>query len=189
LHWANQNHCQKIAESGALALGLLKPMPENCRERRPCTGLTKITARKCHELRPCIGPKMGLPRPLPENCREWCPCTGLTQTASRKLPTAAPLHWAYQNHRQKIAESCALALGLLKPMPEIAEGCVLACSWCTQTTARKCHELRPCIRLTKTTARKLPRVASLHWAHQNQCQKIAESCVLVLGLPKLLPEN
>jgi hypothetical protein len=70
------------------------------------------------------------------------------------LLIVAPLHWAYQNHCHKIADCCVLALGLPKPLPE------------------NCRELRPCTGLTKTNARKLPRVASLYWAYQNYCRKI-----------------
>ena len=158
LHWAYQNHCQKIARSCVLALGLAKPLLENCWELRPCTGLTKNTARK--------------------------------------LQGVASLSWDYQNHHKKIAKSCVLALDLQKPLPENWRG------------------LRPCTGLIKTSARKSPRAVSLqqayqdhlpgmapliqhpesctpalgaaclHWAHQNHCQKIADSCVLALGLPK-----
>ena len=117
---------------------------------RPCPWITKTTTKKCQELRPC---------------------TGLTKTTARKLPRVASLHWAYQNHCQKIAESCVLALGLPKPLPE------------------NCRELRPCTGLSKTTAGKLLRAASLHWAYQKHCQKIAGGCILVLGLPKPPQKN
>ena len=86
------------------------------------------------------------PNPLPENCRGLCPCTGLTKNTARKLQGGASLSQDYQNHYTKIARSCVLALGLQKPLPE------------------NCRELRPCTGLAKTSARKLPRVASLHWA-------------------------
>ena len=92
---------------------------------------------------------------------------GCRGTRSRKLTLAASLHWAYQNYCLKVAGSCVLAVGLQKPVPE------------------NCRYLRPCTGLTKTTARKLPIAVSLHWAHQNHCQKVAASCVLALGLPKL----
>jgi len=191
LHCVYPNQCHKIAESCVLALGLPKPLPENCRELRPCTEITKTNTRKlpraaslhwayqnyCQKIAESCVIALGLPEPMSENCRQLRPCTVLPKTNARNLPRVASLHWAYQNQRQEIAESCIRALGLPEPMSEDCRDS-RPCTWVTKTTARK---LRPCTWRTKTNARKLPRVASLHWACQNHCQNIAESCVLTLG--------
>ena len=72
-----------------------KPLPENCRELRPCTGLTKITARK---LPRAASLHWAYQNHCAKNCRELRPCTRLTKTTAGKLPRDASLHWAYQNH-------------------------------------------------------------------------------------------
>ena len=152
-----------MADSYALALGLPKQLPENCREWRPCTWLDKTNARKwsriasllviypnhCHKIAESCALALDLPKPLHENFRELRPCAGLTKTTARKLQRVAPLHWAYQSHCQKIPEGGVLALGLPKALPD------------------NCRGLHPCSWFTQTTARKLPRAAPLHCTYQN----------------------